>query len=158
MRNLLWMPSKLRGRPVQLKRWWLEAARAKADGVSLEKLAADLSKAVHRKPPWDRTTVGKFLKNEFPTQELVDAFCKLFDLPPMIFVARSYAEADHFRHEARRYDNPDKASRKGALDEELARLEENVDDQTARVSSEDEQGDWGRRRPRGVVRGRSSPS
>lgn len=148
--------------PVALPLWWLREVERHTIGLSLSELAADLSRAVRREPAWDRSTVGKFLKNEFPTFEMMVAFCKLFDLPPPQFVARSYEEAVHLAREARKYDdvepNPEIQKRRDALNAAREHLEAAVRDQTQKLDSLDAKGAAGRRRPRGVVRGRSTPS
>lgn len=145
-----------------LPEWWLIEANRQSAGMSLSELATELSEAVSRQPPWDRTTVGNFLKDEHPTFEMMLAFCKRFDMPPPHFVARSYAEAVHLAKEARKYDGvpatPEVEKRKQVLNEARQQLEVTVRDQTQRLDSMDEEGSSSRRRPRGVVRSRSTPS
>lgn len=155
-------PKKTRGMPVVLPTWWLREAQRKAVGISLSELAEQLSRVARRSPPWDRATVGKFLKDKFPTFEMMIAFCDLFDLPPPHFVARSYEEAAHLTREAKKYDD-DKLSaevrrRRDVLNAARDHLEDSMSDQTGRLTSTDEAGDVGRRRPRGMVRGRSASS
>ena len=93
-----------RGRPIQLKDWWLMAVHRKAEGKSEAELAAMVSAAAHRIPPWDRTTVGNFLRNEHATEELMLAFSALFDLPPQVIYPRSYEEADQLWKERHKFD------------------------------------------------------
>lgn len=70
----------------------------------MTELAEQLSATAHRHPPWDHTTIGKFLRNEHATEELMYAFSKFFNLPPQIIVPRSYEEADQLMKESRRWD------------------------------------------------------
>lgn len=154
---------KPRGTPTILPAWWLDEIRVHTQGRTLEQLAADLSALSPREEAWDRSTVGKFLKGKWPTIELMLAFSKLFSIPPPVVVARSLGEAHHLAKEARKYDvidgasNPEKAARVTVLDKALDQLEESVRDQTERLDSINE-GSTGRRRPRGVVRGRDPAS
>lgn len=144
--------------------WWLESVNRRAQGMSLDELAAELSKAAHRVPKWDHKTVSNFLRNTHPTQEMMRAFCIIFDglLEPII-VARSFEEADELHRVARRYDaNPETTARKAEFDKAREHLEKELADQTAKLDSGDDvegvEGVNRRRRPRGVVRGRPQSS
>lgn len=151
---------KTRGTPVPLPSWFLEAAIKHTEGWSLDRLALALTQAVTRDPPWDRTTVGKFLKNQHPTTEMMEAFCALFEeLIQPVFVAKDPAEAYALLVASRRARgvgaNPEKVTRRAQLNQLREGLEESVKDQTERLESKDERARI-RRRPRGVARGRSS--
>lgn len=160
-------PAKTRGRSIDLPDWWLVRAKELVVGISLVELAESLSKKVKREPPWDRTTVGDFLKGTSPTAELVDAFLMLFEeLPPFAFLARSYEEADQIRLVCRRFTareigpdgNPDRATRHETLTKAKQQHQAKVADQTKRIDSVNGEGTKARRRPRGVARGRSTTS
>lgn len=84
----------VRGRPIELKEWWLEAIRRRAEGKSEAELAAMASATARRDPPWHGTTVGNFLRNEHATEELMLALSILFGVPPQVIYPRSYEEAD----------------------------------------------------------------
>jgi hypothetical protein len=149
---------KERGRQVTLPPWWIEAARRHAEGWTLQALATALTDVARRSTPWDRTTVGDFLKNLHPTQELMEAMCALFELPWPVFTARSYEEADQMQKIARRYDvNPERAARLAELDA-ASRILASRRDQIGRVDSVDGKGSYDRRLPRGVGKGGKASS
>jgi len=150
---------KIRGTPVSLPGWWLERANEATEGVSLAELAQQLSVAARRDPPWDRSTVGKFLKNEFPTYELMLAFCAVYEqLLQPVFIAETYEEAHQLLLTTRRVrgsgSTPEKEARRAVLVKAREQIEQSVRDQTAKLESMDE-GTGNRRRPRGL--GRSRP-
>lgn len=155
-------PKKLRGTPVSLPPWWLERANNVRGNQSLSQLAERLSKAAQRDPAWDRTTVSKFLKNEFPTYELMLAFCAVFEeLLQPVFIAESYEEAHQLLVTTRRVrgqdSTPEKEARRAVLIKAREQIEQSARDQTKRLDSPDE-GVSNRRRHRGVGKsGTSSP-
>jgi len=93
-------PSNQRPRKLPLPPWWVESVRRLRGDWSLAEFARRLSDAARRRPPWDRTTVGDFLRDEMATLELVEAVCNLFgpELPKPVFTARTYNEARLLRH------------------------------------------------------------
>lgn len=167
----------VRGRPIRLKQWWLDAAKRKADGHSEQELAVALSATAHRVPPWDRTVVGNFLRNEHTTEEMMMAFSLLYDLPPQVIYPRSYEEADQLWKERRKFDASfdEREARMRASDSETSALE--LRDKYARAgvsssngqkrTSETDASEGGaqrstgdqrtRRRPRGVGARRGIP-
>ena len=97
-----------RGTPIELPEWWLEAAKIRIGHRRNAKAAAEISAAVGREPPWDRTTLGNFLKNEHATQELLDAICRTYDgLPHLVFLARSLDEANALEAISQKYTERD---------------------------------------------------
>jgi hypothetical protein len=152
--------AKLRGHSVDLPGWWLVSVNRRAQGRSLQELASELTAVVRRPIKWNHKTVGNFLKNEHATLEMMRAFCALFEgLPDPVIVARTFEEAAELHQVARRFDsNPEKTARKAEFDKAREGLTKRLDDQTAKLNSQDEAGVNVRRRPRGVVRGRPESS
>lgn len=153
---------KVRGTPVSLPPWWLERANRVSEGRSLSELAEQLSRVAGRDPGWDRTTVGKFLRDEFPTYELMLAFCALFEeLLQPVFIADSYEEAHQLLVTTRRVrgndSTPEKEARRAVLMKAREQIEQAVKDQTRSLESENE-GIGNRRRPRGMGRSRTPSS
>lgn len=151
-------PHNQRPRKLPLPPWWVESVRRLRGQWSLSEFAAKLSHAVHRKPPWDRTTIGDFLRDEQATIELVTAVCKLFgpELPAPVFTARTYNEARLLRHLSSTFREVEQA--RESVDFELKAVEERI---LERVHSRDGSGGGSpnepRARPRrGVERSRTS--
>lgn len=158
-------PTKARGTPTILPPWWLVELELKTRGKTVGEVAAAVSAMSDREQAWDRGTVGKFMKGKHPTFELMVAFCRLYMLPIPIFIAWSHAEAAHLAVESARFrlmpttePTPDRHANLMLYDDAREKLELLVADQGARVSSEDAQGIVGRRRTRGVGRGRKTAS
>lgn len=156
--------TKTRGMPIIVPPWWLREVNRLTQGRTLEELAGDLTALAARNPPWDRSTIGKFLKNKYPTWELMHAFSVLLDLPIPIVIARSPEEASHLIAESRKYDegpdvkaiNLEKRERYLELEQELAKMERDVASQIMRNPSLD--GKLGRRPRRGVAHSRPPTS
>lgn len=170
---------KLRGRPTILPPWWLIQANKCWDRLrgetkwGVQRLADELTKTVDRKLngetwKWDRKTVERFLNNQSPTEELVDAFCKLFpdELTAPTYVARTLDEAKALASVARGFGSSldaNRVQRSEALREARAKIEASVEDQRRALGSADDAiKDKSResigRRTRGMGRGRSSSS
>lgn len=154
---------RIRGLPVALPKWWLDAAVKATAGIDLTKLAETLTEVAGRETAWSRETVGKFLHGKHPTYELMLAFCAHFEdeLLQPVFIANSYEEAHQLLTTLRRVrglsSTPEKEARRQVLDDALELLEHSAPDQTGHVESKNE-GIGSRRRPRGMVGGRSSSS
>ncbi len=156
---------RTRGKPITVPLWWFKQMTESVAGYSTTELATVLTSAVSRVPAWDRTTVGKFLKNEHTTIEMVDAMCRAFEMTPPFFVAADHAEAlalldvkrKHEKARRERESNPEKAARLAKLDNLRERMEKGVSDQTQALESLDE-GSKVRRSPRGVGRRRTPTS
>ena len=115
--------TRARGRPIQLPPWWLEALQRLCASLSTYELAERLTAAAHRTPPFHRTAVGDFLRGDVTTYEMMAAFLALFpDMPPPVFFARSYEEADRLKTVARQY-TKESASKLG-----VPRVEKTVED------------------------------
>ena len=141
----------------------------------MQTLADALSEAYDRKLlgerwSWDRKTVERFLDDENPTKELMDAFCKLFPdrlIPPM-FIAESPEEAAALRKISDGFRatpvNPEKAARHRELVDERREIEQRARRQIETLESRNDAAPKGssrgpgRRRTRGMGRGGSSPS
>lgn len=155
---------KTRGMPIVVPPWWLAEVHRLTAGKSLEEMAGELNELTHRDPGWDRSTIGKFLKNKFPTWELVNAFSALLDLPVPVIIARSQQEAARLEAESRRYDEDRDATAKmserqeryATLQRLTDKMERDVEARIMRRPSSD--GKVGRRPRRGVAGSGSSPS
>ena len=149
---------KPRGKSIDLPDWWLKAVTLHTEGASLSELADELSKKAERDEPWSRETVGKFLKNDHATWELMEALSDHFDIPRAGYMAQSYEEADAYRAATRRFaSNPELSSRRAAFDKAREGLARRLADQTKALDSgADVKGTKVRRRPRGM--GRRGPS
>lgn len=92
-------PDRVRGRPLVVPRWWLDAARAAAEasGLGLVELAAKLSAKVGRIEPWTHGTVSRFLAGKGVTDQLAEAMILFFDLPRPVYYPRDLPEALLFR-------------------------------------------------------------
>jgi hypothetical protein len=119
-------PNNVRPRKLPLPPWWVESVRRLRGKWSLSEFASKLSEAAHRKPPWDRTTIGDFMRDETATLELIEAVCKLFgpELPKPVFTARTYNEARLLRHLSLGFREVEQA--RGAVDFELQAVEERI--------------------------------
>jgi hypothetical protein len=144
---------KLRGRQTVLPEWWLLelqiAVRRRsdeklADGVKWtpERIGRDLAELAERNldgklVPWDRKSIDRFLDGKNPTQEIVDAFVKMF--PHLIqptFVATSRAEALDLARTAARYTNPAEITERERRSSELRVKRAEIEaDQTRHVES-----------------------
>lgn len=164
----------VRGRPIELKDWWLSAIKRRAEGKSEAELAAMASATARRIPPWHGTTVGNFLRNEHATEELMLAFSVLFGVPPQVIYPRSYEEADQlwklrssfdrdFEERERRRRESDSVTSALELRDRFAPVVVDSHDGHKRTSETDDEAgsaDRGaqprkpRRRPRGVGSGR----
>lgn len=178
---------KLRGRATVLPPWWLEELNQYWDELkrksdwSMQQLAERLTDLVGRQLdgkswPWDRKTVERFLRGENPTEELVDAFCRLF--PGLInptYVARSREEAEALRAVSRKFERklePDatldrRSERRATLADARSTIEGLAESRGRRHgrtldSKDDDQREVqrgkGRRGPAGLVRGRPPAS
>lgn len=86
---------KVRGTPIPVPSWWFMELFEKTWGKTDQAVTDEVNKhaAVLRGDAWDRSTIAKFRKGQFPTRELVEAFCVTFGIPLPFFFARSKAEA-----------------------------------------------------------------
>jgi hypothetical protein len=96
--------TQIRGKPVELPPWWLEALRRLCTDLSTSELAERLTAVARRDPPFHRTQVGDFLRGEVTTYEMMAAFLGVFpDLVPPVFFASSYEEAHRLLQISRQY-------------------------------------------------------
>jgi hypothetical protein len=94
----------VRGRPIQLPEWWLEAVRRRCADWTKDEIAEKLNEAAHPPRPFKRSAVSDFLLGKVTTVELMGAFLALFPtLPAPVLWAASYEEADQLRHVAQMY-------------------------------------------------------
>ncbi len=148
-----------RGKPVVLPNWWLESLRVRLGGESHEAIAIRISATIGRRPAWDRTTVGNFLRNEHATIEMLDAMCRTYpDLPPPLFFARSFEEAYELRRVVESFS--ERAHRRVELEIATSSIET---DAASAIGSSDGKGGIheasprpGDRQPAGVVASRKS--
>lgn len=96
-----------KGKPVVLPEWWLDALRRRCAGKSGADLAEELTAATKRRPPFRREAVNDFLAGRVLTDAMMKAFLSLYrDMPPPLFLARSYEEAHRLQELAKKYDPP----------------------------------------------------
>lgn len=83
---------------IPLPEWWLDAVNRQCGEESKEAIAESLNRAAKPVPPFTRHTVGDFLLGKSTPVDVMHAFLLLFpDLPPPVFWADSYEEADQAR-------------------------------------------------------------
>lgn len=76
-------PDRARARSLVVPTWWLDLARqaVAASGVGLVEMGRKLAQAKRRAEPWNHGSVSRFLSGKLVTDEMVDAFVAVFDLP-----------------------------------------------------------------------------
>lgn len=79
--------------------WWLALAgrQVEATGLGLVEIGKRLAAKVDRDQDFNHGTISRFLAGEGVTDELVEAFAKLFDLPQPVYYPRDLNEAMMFR-------------------------------------------------------------
>ena len=88
---------KHRGTPLPkpLPKWWLDRVNAirakKSHGV--EELGQLLAEAIGKDEEFDHGAVSRFLNNKVVTHEMVEAFVRLYGVPPIWYEAQSLEEA-----------------------------------------------------------------
>jgi hypothetical protein len=106
-----------RGRSLELPPWWLAALRRLCAERSVIELAAELTAVARRTPPFRRESVYDFLQGKLTTDAMLVAFLRMFPkLPPPVYWARNYEEADRMRAVAADYEGPSPWSPSGAAE------------------------------------------
>lgn len=92
-------PDRARARALVVPTWWLDLARqaVAASGDGLVEMGRKLAAAKGRPERWNHGSVSRFLSGKMVTDEMVDAFVALFDLPRPVYYPRDAAEAILFR-------------------------------------------------------------
>jgi hypothetical protein len=127
-------PKKARAKGANLPGWWLDKVREIAEdrkdtmSESLGELARLLSDAVGRQPPWEHSSVSRFLNENVTTVPMAEAFSILFGIPRPFYEPRSYAEALSMQQVAGKYAHtdgkittPEQSRRLAEVDELLAK-------------------------------------
>lgn len=153
---------KIRGKPIVLPPWWLEAVNERFNELKRDKrvtkvsLAAELSRAHGRDLDWDHKAVERFLNGKVTTIEMMWAFMRIWpSLIQPVFVAHTKRDAERIIDALRGSEpTPEWRNRYMELEGKLLEIAAPVLDQTAAITSSDEGQDAGRkprgRRPRGV--------
>jgi hypothetical protein len=126
--------SEKKGRPIDLKPWWLDEAKRRVKGISTTDIVTKVSAG--RVKPWDETKVRNFLRGRWCTEEMALAFCREFKLPSPVYYPRTFEEADRMRVVAADYDQI--PSRVADVDQVTAIIESESDRQIGAVESADE--------------------
>jgi hypothetical protein len=83
---------------IPLPPWWMNALRRECAGMTKEEIAERLNAIAKPKEPFTRSVVSDFLLGKSTPREVMEAFCAMFPhLPPPVFWASTYEEADQHR-------------------------------------------------------------
>ena len=97
------MGSTGRSSAIQVSPAWLDLLRERTDALTVDgksvgvvQLGKMLADAVGRRTPFSKATVSRFLLGDLITEEMLQAFSKLFDLPYPVITANSIEEIEWF--------------------------------------------------------------
>ena len=106
------MSRKKEGEPkrspsIPLPPWWLEVIQRQCSGKRKQDVADELNRVARPEVDFTESRVKDFLAGKVTPRELIDAFLLLFpDLPPPVFWANSYHDADQVRRQPERLRKP----------------------------------------------------